>query len=95
MPSLPGIPQIHLDYVNRKTRRILRRAAGTSCGFVPILRHDGTRIGAVVPAEVADILEEALAGVRIPALLRGQADPVARAALASISGRLRDQYGDR
>jgi len=95
MPSPPGVQQIHLDYVNRRTRRILLRAAGTDRGLVPILRHDGTRIGAVVPAEVADILEKALTGVRSPGLLRGQTDPVKRAELAGLSRRLRAQYGER
>lgn len=89
---MTATPAIHLSRVSRKTRRILTRAIGAPEGVVPVIRHDGTQIGAVVSTEVAVILEQALDGYRPSGLLAGQTDPAIRARLLSLSGRFRGQY---
>lgn len=89
---MTATPAIHLSRVSRKTRRILTRAIGAPEGVVPVFRHDGTQIGAVVSTEVAVILEQVLDGYRHSGLLAGQTDPVMRAGLAGLSTRLRAQY---
>jgi len=92
----PQVTVLHLGRISSKAARDLLRHAATAPAPVPIVRHDGTRIGAVISADLAQLLDEAFANPAAgppSGLLEGQTDPVMRAKLQGLSRRLRAQYG--
>jgi hypothetical protein len=95
VPAVLYVSQIPGKAAQAFLNRAVAAAASPGHWPVPVCRHDGVQVGAVISAGLAHALEGALedAGMEPSGLLDRQTDPEVRAVLGGISRRLRAQYG--